>query len=203
MVILSADENGIKKAVEMIFSGDIILWPSGGVYGFACDASKKKAVEKIYSIKARERGKALPVLANQKSVAQYGKLTDINRALIDNYWPGYLGMIVEKTDIIPNYVTANKNSVALVCPNILSMEISNHAGIPLAVTSANISGSKEIIEMDEAIKLFDGKAKAIIEAPKMTGTLNTLIDFTCLPPKILREGGISRSELKRYLAELQ
>ena len=203
MLVLTKDEDGINKAIDMIYAGEIVLWPSCGVYGFTCDANNKEAVEKIYSLKARDRGKALPVLVNQRSASKYGKLSEINRILINNYWPGYLGLIVEKNPRTPDYVTANKNSVALVCPNALSMEIAEHAGIPLAVTSANISGNKEILEMDEAIKLFDGRVKAIIKAPKMTGTLNTLIDFTFSPPKILRDGGVSRSALIKYLAKLQ
>ncbi len=203
MEVLSKDVHGLQRAAELIHAGGIILWPSCGVYGLACHAQKRETVERVYSIKSRDRGKPLPVIANRQTVSRYGQLNDLGEKLIDKYWPGFLALVVPKKPSIPDFVTAGIQSVALVCPNDVAYELSILANVPIAATSANISGEAEVLDPNEAIAQFTGKVDGIIEGPIMPGILNSILDLTKDPPIILREGGISTVELKMIIPNLQ
>lgn len=203
MEALSKDTQGLQRAAELIHAGEILLWPSCGVYGLACHAQKREAVEKIYSIKSRDRGKPLPVIVNRQTVSRYGQLDDLSEILLDKYWPGFLALVVPKKPTIPDFVTAGSQTVALVCPNDLANELSILVDDPIAATSANISGEAEVLDPNEAIAQFTDQVEAIIEGPIMPGVLNTILDLTKDPPIILRGGGISKMELKKSIPHLR
>jgi L-threonylcarbamoyladenylate synthase len=200
MLILNNDAEGLSKALDFIYSGEVIIWPSDGVYTFACNALCKNAVDYVYSLKSRERNKALPVMANRNRVYDFGKIDDTAENLINKYWPGFLSLVVLKESIIPDFVTAGKSSVALVCPNKLAAKLSSLSKVPIAATSANISGKPEVLDIQTATKYFDGKIRAIINGDTMSGKLTTIIDLTQSPYKILRDGGIPKSEIFKTIS---
>lgn len=203
MKSLNKTREDLRQAATIINDGGVILWPSCGVYGLACHAQNRKAVERIYSMKTRERNKPLPVLTNRHSAKEHGGIDDLAKALIERYWPGFLGLVVPKKASIPDFVTANRQSVAMVCPNQLVADLSDLVGGPIAATSANISGQAEVLDPLEATLYFEGAVDAIIEGPKLPGVLNTLLDLTQSPPTIVREGGVSVKELEAVLQDIK
>ena len=203
MEVLSSDSKGLIRAAELVHAGKIILWPSGGVYVLACHAQKREAVEKIYSIKSRDRGKPLSVLVNRQTVSRYGQLDDLSEILLDKYWPGFLSLLVPKKPTIPDFVTAGSQTVALACSNDIADELSILVDDPIAVSSANISGEAVVLDPNEAIAQFTGQVEAIIEGPIMPGILTTILDLNKDPPIIFREGGISKMELKESIPYLR
>jgi len=188
----------LRQAAKIINEGGVILWPSCGVYGLACHAQNRKAVERIYGMKTRERNKPLPVIVNRRSASEYGHIDDLAKMLIERYWPGFLGLVVPKKASIPDFVTAHRSSVAMVCPNQLVADLSDLVNGPIAATSANISGQAEVLDPAEALLQFEGAVDAMIEGPKLPGILNTLLDLTQSPPTIIRAGGVSVKELERF-----
>ncbi len=198
MEILATDEAGFARTAELIRSGGLVLWPSGGVYGLAGRAQDRRVVDKIYAIKSRERGKPLAVMAHRGNAAAFGMLDDLALRLLDGFWPGYLGVVVPKTALIPDFVNAGLASVALVCPNDVAATLSRLVDEPIAATSANLSGQAEIVEPESATAQFEGLVDAILLAPRMPGTLNTILDLTARPPRILRQGGVTRAQLHLF-----
>jgi len=203
MKVLGKTAYDLKQAADIIRGGGVILWPSCGVYGLACDAQDRQAVERIYSIKTRERSKPLPVIANRLTASRYGDLSDLAKSLIQRYWSGFLGLIVGKKPTIPDFVTAGGQSVALVCPNELAAELAQMVDGPIAATSANISGQAEVLDPSIAATQFKGQVDAIIKGPVLPGVLNTLLDLTQVPPAIIREGAVSFEELRQLIPNLK
>ena len=193
----------LKQAADIIRGGGVILWPSCGVYGLACDAQDQQAVERIYLIKTRERNKPLPVIANRLTASRYGDLSDLAKGLIQRYWSGFLGIIVRKKPAIPDFVTAGDQSVALVCPNELAAELAHMADGPIAATSANISGQVEVLDPSIAATQFEGQVDGIIKGPVLPGVINTLLDLTQVPPAIIREGSVPFEELRQLIPNIR
>jgi len=54
----------IKKAVKIIKNGGVVVYPTDTCYGIGCDATNPLAIEKIFRIKGREKGKPLPLIAS-------------------------------------------------------------------------------------------------------------------------------------------
>ena len=83
MKVLEKSPSDLKQATDTIRGGGVILWPSCGVYGLACHAHNRQAVERIYAIKTRERNKPLPVIANSLTASRYGLLSEQAQSLIE------------------------------------------------------------------------------------------------------------------------
>ena len=60
-------QDEIKKAVEVLRNGGVILYPTDTVWGIGCDATNEKAVKRVYEIKKRADSKALICLVDSES----------------------------------------------------------------------------------------------------------------------------------------
>ena len=93
LIIMKVDCNdeGIRKSVEIIENGGVIIFPTDTVYGIGCNPYDANAVKKIYEIKSREKIKSLPVLASSiQIVKQISIIDEFTENIIKKYWPGPL-----------------------------------------------------------------------------------------------------------------
>ena len=86
--------------------------------------------------------------------------------------------------------------------NKVALSIIEEANIPLAVTSANISGERSVSSAAEAAEIFNGLIDLIVDdGNRAQGVESAVLDCTATPFKILRPGSISE-ELKGFLEKL-
>ena len=57
-------EKIIDQTIKVLNNGGIILYPTDTVWGIGCDATNRKAIEKIYKIKKRQKNKPLIILTH-------------------------------------------------------------------------------------------------------------------------------------------
>ena len=96
---VNCHDKGIKKAVEIIENGGVIIFPTDTVYGIGCNPYDTNAVKKIYEIKSREKIKSLPVLASSiQIVKQISIIDEFTEKIIKKYWPGPLTLILKLKD---------------------------------------------------------------------------------------------------------
>lgn len=202
--IVNDSKSGVKKAVNYIERGKIVVFPSDCVYGFATNAMLEESVEEIYKIKNRAKNKPLCVLTSKNNAKKYAKIPNTPRKLIDALWPGPVSIVVEKKNTIPEFVTAGKNTVALVCMDELALNLSNYSKVPITVTSANFSNRPPVTDEKLAIESFCNLVDAIIKGGKSKyGLGSTIIDFTnSTEPTLLREGPISVKEIEEIIGKL-
>jgi len=67
---VKCNQEGIKKAIEIINCGGIAVYPTDTVYGIGCNPYNKEAIKKIYNIKSRDSSKPLPVLVYSTDIAK-------------------------------------------------------------------------------------------------------------------------------------
>lgn len=165
------------------------------VWGIGCDIKDEKAVEKIYEIKGRNKNKPLILMSDKlDNLLKYVKnVPDEAFLVMKKYFPGALTVILEKSELCPDYIF--KNTIAIRIPNHkdfweLAKRVPNKV---LATTSLNFSEEKPCANYEEAIEKF-GKVCEIIKPAKTSAkpqnTASTIIDFTQKPFKILRQGSI-------------
>jgi len=173
----------IKKAVSILRSGGIIIFPTDTVYGIGCRFDDQKAIERLYQIKNIPKDQKFPILVSKTSqVKSLAVITEIGRQLISKYWPGAL------TIILPGL---NAEKIGFRMPNSkLVLDLINKVGVPIIGTSANFHGQKppkSFAELDpKIIKLADFTIKGRCQK----GIQSTVVDATSGPPKILRQGAI-------------
>ena len=139
-------EEDIKKAVETMRKGGVILYPTDTVWGIGCDATNAEAVKRVYEIKQRDDSKALICLVDSDARLQryVRNVPDVAWQLIDSLQAGDCKpttlILDDAVNLAPNLI-ADDGSIALRITNEpFSKELCFRFQKALVSTSANISG---------------------------------------------------------------
>lgn len=198
------DHATVLEAVRTLRAGGVIAAPTDTVYGLMAMYDDAVAVERIYQIKGRPAHRALPLLigsaAELSVVAQH--VPPHAWRLIDRFWPGPLTLVFERHRGIPAAVTGGLTTVGARVPNASPiLEILESLGLPLASTSANISGNPEATTAAEVIELLPHGVDLVIahDESVISGTASTVVDLTRQPPRVARRGSITIEQIQEAL----
>jgi L-threonylcarbamoyladenylate synthase len=112
----------LKKAAQFIKNGETVVFPTETVYGLGADALNPKAVKKIFEAKGRPDDN--PLIIHLSDEAEIETLvSDIPpkaRVLMERFWPGPLTMVLKKSALVPDAVTAGLETVAIRVPAMSS-----------------------------------------------------------------------------------
>lgn len=173
----------------------VMAIPTDTVYALCCNALDKNAVEKIYSLKNRDKDKPISLfIKNIDELSKYiaQDISDSTKELLDKHWPGALTVIFKKKNNASDYLTSNKDSIGIRIPDDrLLNEILNKIDFPLAQTSCNMSNEKELKSADEIYEKFGDKIDLIIATEKdLDNKPSTIISIVDNNIQIIRQGNI-------------
>ncbi|MEN6421359.1 MAG: L-threonylcarbamoyladenylate synthase [Smithella sp.] len=198
-----SEEKIIARAADILAGGGIIAYPTETFYGLGADATNEKAIEKIFAAKGRNFKNPISLII--------GKPDDIHplvkdipvsaKKLMDAFWPGALTIVFQASDKISPLLTAGSGKIGLrVSSHPLALKIVQKLKRPLTATSANLSGAPECSDASDVIVQIGDKIDAIVNGGQTEGgKASTLVDITCDPPVILREGAISKKTIGKCL----
>src|SRR5438874_677159 len=87
----------LDSVVRVLQRGGVVIFPTDTVYGFLADAANKHAVEKIYKIKKRPKGKPLPVFVKNIGMAkEVAEINEKQEKILKRYWPGSYTVVLPK-----------------------------------------------------------------------------------------------------------
>jgi len=139
-------EEDIKKAVEVLRKGGVILYPTDTVWGIGCDATNAEAVKRVYDIKQRDDSKAMICLVDSDARLQryVRNVPDVAWQLIDSLKDGDVKpttIILDGAINLAENLIADDGSIALrITQEAFSKELCYRFQKALVSTSANISG---------------------------------------------------------------
>lgn len=203
--ILSTTKKDIGEAASIIRRGGLVALPTETVYGLGADAFNSKAVADIY--KAKGRPSDNPVIVHIARASDMGRLTPMLSAdivaLIENFWPGPLTLVVKKKADVPDRTTGGLDTVAVRMPDSkAALDLITMADTPIAAPSANISGRPSPTRAKDVISDMDGKIDAILCGEDCrVGIESTVVDMTSDVPTILRPGIITAENLEAALGK--
>jgi L-threonylcarbamoyladenylate synthase len=98
----------IKLAVEVLKKGGLVAYPTDTVYGLGADPLNEKAVARIYEVKNRPHNLPLPLLlADRSDLLKVALIVpEIAWRLVEQFWPGGLTLVVRKSSLVPDSITA-------------------------------------------------------------------------------------------------
>jgi L-threonylcarbamoyladenylate synthase len=180
------------QAWSVLRAGGLIIYPTDTIYGIGADATNEHAVDRVYEIKEREKGKPLLILASSfEMVNLYTKpISSFAQRVLETYWPGAVTFIFPANDALPENVAGETGTIGIRIPdNQFCLELISELQKPIISTSANISGKKGGSRVDALIETFDGKVELIISAGDVDHPIpSTLVDISGPVPKVLRQG---------------
>lgn len=139
-------EEDIRKAVETMRKGGVILYPTDTVWGIGCDATNVEAVKRVYAIKQRDDSKALICLVDSDARMQryFRNVPDVAWQLIDSLKEGDAKpttLILDGAINLAENLIAEDGSVGIRITNeAFSKELCYRFQKAIVSTSANISG---------------------------------------------------------------
>lgn len=143
-VVLPATKEFADKAVQSLKSGKVIAVPTDTLYGFACDACSREAVDRIYEIKGRKHTSPLAICVGDVSdIKQYAVTDHLPDTLLDSLLPGPVTVVLKRgeSSILEKSLNPGLDSIGVRVPdNDFIRLISRGSGSALALTSANLSG---------------------------------------------------------------
>lgn len=131
----------INKALEVLKSGGVILYPTDTVWGLGCDATNAEAVAKIFALKKREDNKSLIILLDTENKLQsyINDVPDIAYDLIE-YTEKPLTIIYSGAKNLAKNLINQDGSVGIRIPkHDFCQQLIQRFGKPIVSTSANVS----------------------------------------------------------------
>jgi L-threonylcarbamoyladenylate synthase len=198
-------EEGIKRAAQAVSAGDLVVLPTDTVYGIGCDAFSPAAVERLLAAKGRGRAMPPPVLVPHARTLD-GIATDIADevyALAEAFWPGGLTLVVPMQPTLNWDLGDTGGTVAARMPlHPVALELLDRTG-PMAVSSANLTGSPAARTADEAREQLGESVAVYLEAGEAgTGVPSTIVDGTGATLRVLRDGAVSLAELREVVPSI-
>jgi L-threonylcarbamoyladenylate synthase len=193
---------GLAEAAASLRKGDLAVIPTDTVYGLAADAFSPPAVVGLLAAKGRDRQMPPPVLVGtvRAATALVENLDASGKDLIDEFWPGALTLVLRANRSLIWDLGDTKGTVAVRMPlHELALELLKETG-PLAVSSANRSGSPPATTAAEAeAQLGEAVAVYLDGGPCAGDVPSTIVDLTGPVPKLLRAGAISVERLREIV----
>ncbi|PCJ67128.1 MAG: threonylcarbamoyl-AMP synthase [Bacteroidetes bacterium] len=191
----------ITKASTLLNSGQLVAIPTETVYGLAGNALDPEAISNIYKVKNRPHFNPLilhlpNIESARKYVLQFPKEAE---KLAKSFWPGPLSILLPKSKLVPDLITAGSTHVVLRVPNhTLTLDLLNTLDFPLAAPSANISNTVSPTTAEHVEQGLGSEIPYILDGGTcQIGLESTIVAIENGLVVILREGGISQEQITK------
>ena len=194
----------IQEAIHLLKSGELVAIPTETVYGLAANGCNTAAVKKIYEAKNRPNSNPLILhFASSEKINPY--VLDFPQELLNlanKFWPGPLTILLKKSELVPNEITANQELVAVRVPNHpLLNAILRELDFPLAAPSANLYGMVSPTKAEHVMQDLNGKIPYILDGGSCeNGLESTIIGLHEKKVVVYRLGSISLEDLTAELS---
>jgi L-threonylcarbamoyladenylate synthase len=200
--ILAAEQAGaFDHAHELLLQDQLVAFPTDTVYGLGALAFSPAAIDKLYQVKGRDSAKAIAVLlgdisALEQVASSMGKLAE---NLARAFWPGPLTLVVKSHPGLPANLSPLPTIGVRMPDHPVARALLNQAG-PMAVTSANLSGSANTTTAGQVYEQLHRRIPLILDGGQTPGGQpSTVVDCTGKQLRILRQGPITLDQLESAL----
>lgn len=207
-IISMCSLNVLQQAAENLKSGGLVAFPTETVYGLGVNAEDESAIKRMYEVKNRPADHPVIVhIADLDAVDYWAKdIPDYAIALMRDYWPGPMTLLLHRTENAKDFVTGNQEIVGLRIPahtlaiNLLQ-EFSKIGGKGVAAPSANRYGAVSPTTAEavsaELQDYLEPRDQILDGGPSLVGVESTIIDCTKVNPVILRPGAITAEMIEQ------
>ncbi len=202
-ILPANDTEAFAFAARLVRAGRVIAFPTDTVYGVGAHGFNERAIVQLFLAKNRSRDKAIPYLlsdaAELSAVAR--EISSSASLLAQRFWPGGLTLVVPASPRVPKILIAGGDKVAVRVPNHpITRSLIDALRVPLAATSANISGAKDPADANQVALQLSGRIPLILNGGPTRGPIpSTVVDVTTDPPVVLRVGVISVEQIEQVL----
>ena len=203
---MTISPHDLRKASAVIAKGGVIAFPTETFYGLGVNPFDRQALERVFALKGRSPAGPLLVLIEARSDVRRlaSEVTPTAERLMEAYWPGPLTLIFRALPSLPPELTAGTGTIGV--------RLSSHPDLPrlleaaggaLTGTSANRTGEAPASTADEVRRIFGSEVDLVLDGGRTAGAPpSTVLDTTTTPPRLVREGRVSKASLLAIIGSL-
>jgi tRNA threonylcarbamoyl adenosine modification protein (Sua5/YciO/YrdC/YwlC family) len=180
----------INKVVEILRKGGVIAYPTDTYYGIGCDIMNKKAIQKIYLLKQRDKKQPFSfVCSNLKNISNYAKVSNYAYKTMRRLLPGPYTFILEGSKLVPKIMLTNRKMAGIRVPNHpIPLSLVEGLGNPIISTSASTPEGEIFYDASLIHDFFGSRIDAVIDGGPVPGGPSSVISLQHDAPEVIREG---------------
>lgn len=180
----------IRKVVEVLKNDGIIAYPTDTYYGIGCDIMNKKAIEKIYLLKQRDKKRPFSfICSGLKNISDYAKVSNYAYKTMKRLLPGPYTFVLEGSKLVPKIMLTNRKTAGIRVPdNKICLAIVEELGNPIITTSAAMPDGSVFDNPSLINEYYHTRIDMVIDGGPVPGQPSSVISLINDIPEIIREG---------------
>ncbi|MGA0872626.1 MAG: L-threonylcarbamoyladenylate synthase, partial [Phycisphaerales bacterium] len=209
--VVPADSQSVGLAAQWMRQGFLASFPTETVYGLGGSTFDEQPLSRIYRLKGRPGDN--PLIAHLRGLADLDLVADptpAQRAMLErlaaNFWPGPLTIVVPKQPAVPLAASGGRDTIAVRVPaHPVALALLEAFGGPISAPSANRSGHVSPTSAAHVLSDFPEEPQLLVVdgGPSRVGVESTVLDLTSSPPRILRPGSVTESQIAALIGPVE
>jgi len=183
-------ERQIQRVVDILRKGGIVAYPTDTYYGIGCDIMNKKAIEKIYAIKQRDKNKPFSFICpDLKDISTYAKISNFAYRNMKRLLPGPYTFVLSGSRMVPKIMLTKRKTAGIRVPNNqIALALSKELGNPIISTSATDPNGNIFEDPSLLHDYFENRLEAVIDGGPVPNAPSSVISLIDDIPEIIRYG---------------
>lgn len=180
----------ISKAVDVLKSGGIIIFPTDTYYGLGCDLFNREGIEQILTIKQENDTKLFSFICSDlKDISKYAKVSDYAYRTMKHLLPGPYTFILPAAKVIPKKLWSKRKTVGIRVPDhAVTLQLVKELGNPIASTSTTTRLGDPLLDPFEIKNIFNSRVDLMLASNTISFEPSSVVDLSGEVPEIIREG---------------
>lgn len=180
----------IDKVADTLKKGGIIAYPTDTYYGIGCDIMNKKAIEKVYKLKNRNKNKPFSfICADLKHISDYAKVSNSSYRTLKRLLPGPYTFVLEGSKLVPKIMLTKRRTAGIRVPDHnVCLELVQELGNAIISTTATRPDRSVIDDPSLIHDEFMHDIDIVIDSGPVSGQPSSVISLMDDAPEVIREG---------------
>lgn len=183
-------QRAIDRAVATLQRGGIIIFPTDTGYAIGCDLFNKKAIDRIYAIKRRDKSHPMSFICSDlKELSQFAVVNNKAYRSMRRLLPGPYTFVLPATKMVPKLLVSRRSSVGIRVPDHpVCASLVEGLRHPIIGASCSNQDGLALESMEEIQKYLGKTVDLILDVGSVASEPSTVIDFNSPEPVVIRQG---------------
>jgi tRNA threonylcarbamoyl adenosine modification protein (Sua5/YciO/YrdC/YwlC family) len=180
----------IRKAVEVLLGGGIVVYPTDTYYGIGCDLMQPKTIDRIYQLKHRARSQPFSFICSDLThISRYAKVSNYAYRTMKRLLPGPYTFILEGSRLVPKIMLTRRQTAGIRVPaNAICLALVRELGNPIITTSATAPDGQAFFDASLLHDHFGRQVDLVIDGSVVPGQPSSVISLIGDTPEVIRQG---------------
>ena len=183
-------ERLVMQAMDVLRRGGVIAYPTDTQYSIGCDIMNKRAIEKIYQLRQRDKKKPFSfICADLKHISNWAKVSNYAYKTMRRLLPGPYTFILEGSKLVPKTMLTKRRTAGIRVPDhAICLALVQALGNPIISTSAKTPAGELFDDPSLIHDYFGNRLDLVIDGGPVPSRPSSVISLIDDEPLVLREG---------------